>query len=103
MCPWAQAPSSNRTEEVLQCNPAARLPGESPGYSPAPARMPCADNAAVKGLEVFAHQKIWTQPQFREGWGKGVGGCGVGASRTQVGQMKENEGSAICVRGGPLR
>ena len=53
--------------------------------------MPCADNAAVKGLEVFAHQKIGTQPQFREGCGKGVGGGGVGALRTQVGQMKENE------------
>ena len=61
--------------------------------------MPCVDNAAVKGLEVFTHQKIWAQPQFREG--KGVGGCGVGASRTQVGQMKGN-GSAICVRGALL-
>lgn len=38
--------------------------------------MPCADNAAVKGLEVFAHQKIGTQPQFREGCGKGVVGVG---------------------------
>ena len=55
-------------------NPVARPLGESPGCSPAPARMPCADNAAFKG----SSEDLGTAPISRRINGKGGGGCGVG-------------------------